>query len=51
MEQYLDVNKWQIKGIQEALSEANSPEARLETMVVVAATGMASLHFFTGQGH
>jgi predicted transcriptional regulator len=27
MEQYLDVNEWQIKGIQDALNEADSPGA------------------------
>ena len=27
LEQYLDVNEWQIKGIQDALVEADSPEA------------------------
>lgn len=30
LEQYLDVNEWQIKGIQEALIEADSPGAVLE---------------------
>ena len=27
LEHYLDINEWQIKGIQEALTEADSPEA------------------------
>lgn len=27
LDQYLDVNEWQIKGIQEALAEADSPDA------------------------
>jgi predicted transcriptional regulator len=27
LEQYLDVNEWQIKGIQEALAEADTPDA------------------------
>lgn len=27
LEQYLDVNEWQIKGIQEALAEADAPDA------------------------
>ena len=27
LEQYLDVNEWQIKGIEEALTEADSPGA------------------------
>jgi RHH-type transcriptional regulator, rel operon repressor / antitoxin RelB len=27
LEQYLDVNEWQIKGIHEALTEANSQDA------------------------
>ena len=27
LEHYLDVNEWQIKGIEEALAEADSPEA------------------------
>ena len=27
LEQYLDVNEWQVKGIQEALTEADSPDA------------------------
>jgi predicted transcriptional regulator len=28
LEQYLNVNEWQIKGIQDALTEADSPGAR-----------------------
>ena len=27
LEQYLDVNEWQIKGIEEALAEADNPNA------------------------
>lgn len=27
LEQYLDVNEWQIKGIEEALAEADTPDA------------------------
>jgi predicted transcriptional regulator len=27
LEQYLDANEWQIKGIQDALAEADSPDA------------------------
>jgi len=27
LEQYLDVNEWQIKGIEDALAEADSPNA------------------------
>lgn len=27
LEQYLEVNEWQIKGIQDALAEADSPDA------------------------
>lgn len=30
LEQYLDVNEWQIKGIQDALIEADSPGAVFE---------------------
>lgn len=30
LEQYLEVNEWQIKGINEALSEADSPGAVFE---------------------
>jgi predicted transcriptional regulator len=30
LEQYLDVNEWQIRGIQEALAEADSPGAVFE---------------------
>jgi predicted transcriptional regulator len=30
LEQYLDVNEWQIKGIQDALIEADSPGAAFE---------------------
>jgi RHH-type transcriptional regulator, rel operon repressor / antitoxin RelB len=27
LEQYLDVNEWQIKGVMEAIAEADSPDA------------------------
>ncbi|HXE95956.1 MAG TPA: ribbon-helix-helix domain-containing protein [Dongiaceae bacterium] len=30
LEQYLEINEWQIRGIQDALSEANSPDAVFE---------------------
>jgi RHH-type transcriptional regulator, rel operon repressor / antitoxin RelB len=28
LEQYLEVNEWQIKGIEDALAEADSPDAK-----------------------
>jgi len=37
LEQYLDVNEWQIKGIRDAISEADSPEAVFEDHEVILA--------------
>jgi RHH-type transcriptional regulator, rel operon repressor / antitoxin RelB len=40
LEQYLDVNEWQIKGIQEALAEADTPDAEwVDHEDVIARTG------------
>ena len=43
LEQYLDVNEWQIKGIQEALNEADSPGAVFEDHDEVLATWEAKV--------
>ena len=43
LEQYLDVNEWQIRGIQKALHEADSPGAVFENHDDVLATWEAKV--------
>ena len=45
LEQYLDVNEWQVKGIQDALAEADSPDADwVDHEEVVAKVGAKVAH-------